>query len=165
MMPFESECCKGSKFLVDLFLESYTRCTTHNQGRSPTVRPVRFWPDHFFLGAHPLLVKAWDWHLQRNRQKLNVLIINTSLEKKISFSVSSALFLLKVLILTGSQRGVAMARYVWNRPYCKICMSDMMIRSQPAIMPVLKGIQDLPNSPNQQTSWLQFTFKIVQQEN
>ena len=36
-------------------------------GPEPTVRPVRFWPDHFFLGAHPLLVKAWDWHLQRNR--------------------------------------------------------------------------------------------------
>ena len=30
MMPFVSECCKGSKLLVDLFLESYTRCTTHN---------------------------------------------------------------------------------------------------------------------------------------
>ena len=41
MMPFGSECCKGSKlhvdlFLegsklhVDLFLESYTRRTTHN---------------------------------------------------------------------------------------------------------------------------------------
>ena len=30
MMPFGSECCKGSKLLVDLFLESYTRCTTHN---------------------------------------------------------------------------------------------------------------------------------------
>ena len=30
MMPFESECCKGSKLLVDLFLESHTTCTTHN---------------------------------------------------------------------------------------------------------------------------------------
>ena len=36
MMPFGSECCKGSKLLVDLFLEwytrlfPYTRCTTHN---------------------------------------------------------------------------------------------------------------------------------------
>ena len=30
MMPFGSECCKGSKFHVDLFLESYTRRTTHN---------------------------------------------------------------------------------------------------------------------------------------
>ena len=30
MMPFGSECCKGSKLLVDLFLESYTRCTSHN---------------------------------------------------------------------------------------------------------------------------------------
>ena len=30
MMPFRSECCKGSKLLVDLFLELYTRCTTHN---------------------------------------------------------------------------------------------------------------------------------------
>ena len=30
MMPFKSECCKGSKLLVDLFLEMYTRCTTHN---------------------------------------------------------------------------------------------------------------------------------------
>ena len=30
MMPFRSECCKVSKLRVDLFLESYTRCTTHN---------------------------------------------------------------------------------------------------------------------------------------
>ena len=30
MMPFGSECCKGSKLLVDLFLEWYTRCATHN---------------------------------------------------------------------------------------------------------------------------------------
>ena len=31
MMPFGSECCKGSKLHVDLFLESYTRRTTHNE--------------------------------------------------------------------------------------------------------------------------------------
>ena len=30
MMPFGSECCKGSKLHVGLFLESYTRRTTHN---------------------------------------------------------------------------------------------------------------------------------------
>ena len=30
MMPFGSECCKDSKLHVDLFLESYTRRTTHN---------------------------------------------------------------------------------------------------------------------------------------
>ena len=30
MMPFGSECCKGSKLHVDLFLESYTRRATHN---------------------------------------------------------------------------------------------------------------------------------------
>ena len=30
MMPFGSECCKGSKLHVDLFLESYTRRTPHN---------------------------------------------------------------------------------------------------------------------------------------
>ena len=30
MMPFGSECCKVSKLLVDLFLESYTRCNSHN---------------------------------------------------------------------------------------------------------------------------------------
>ena len=30
MMPLGSECCKGSKLHVDLFLESYTRRTTHN---------------------------------------------------------------------------------------------------------------------------------------
>ena len=30
MMPFGSECCKGSKLHVVLFLESYTRRTTHN---------------------------------------------------------------------------------------------------------------------------------------
>ena len=31
MMPFQSECCKGSKLHVDLFLESYTRRATHNK--------------------------------------------------------------------------------------------------------------------------------------
>ena len=30
MMAFRSECCKGSKLHVDLFLESYTRRTTNN---------------------------------------------------------------------------------------------------------------------------------------
>ena len=32
MMPFRSECCKGSKLHVDVleFLESYTRRSTHN---------------------------------------------------------------------------------------------------------------------------------------
>ena len=30
MMPFRSECWKGSKLHVDLFLESYKRRTTHN---------------------------------------------------------------------------------------------------------------------------------------
>ena len=30
MMPLCSECCKGYKLLVELFLESYTRRTTHN---------------------------------------------------------------------------------------------------------------------------------------
>ena len=30
MMPFGSKCCKGCKLHVDLFLESYTRRTTHN---------------------------------------------------------------------------------------------------------------------------------------
>ena len=30
MMPFGSECCKSSKLLVDLFLESYTRCASLN---------------------------------------------------------------------------------------------------------------------------------------
>ena len=29
MMPFRSECCKASKLHVDLFLETYTRRTTH----------------------------------------------------------------------------------------------------------------------------------------
>ena len=29
MMPFGSECCKGSKVQLDLFLESYTMRTTH----------------------------------------------------------------------------------------------------------------------------------------
>ena len=31
MMPFGSECCKVSKLHVDLFLEAYTRRTTHNR--------------------------------------------------------------------------------------------------------------------------------------
>ena len=30
MVSFRSECCKGSKLHVDLFLETYTRRTTHN---------------------------------------------------------------------------------------------------------------------------------------
>ena len=30
MMLFASDCCKVSKLLVDLFLESYTRCTSLN---------------------------------------------------------------------------------------------------------------------------------------
>ena len=30
MMPFGSECCKGSKLVVYLFLESYTSRTSHN---------------------------------------------------------------------------------------------------------------------------------------
>ena len=30
MMTFGSECCKGSKLHVDLFLESYKKHTTHN---------------------------------------------------------------------------------------------------------------------------------------
>ena len=30
MMPFGSECWKGSKLHLDLFLESYRRRTTHN---------------------------------------------------------------------------------------------------------------------------------------
>ena len=30
MIPFASECCKGSKLLVELFLESYISCVTHN---------------------------------------------------------------------------------------------------------------------------------------
>ena len=29
-------------------------------GPEPTVRLVRFWPDHFLLGARPVLVNAWD---------------------------------------------------------------------------------------------------------
>ena len=31
MTPFGSECWKDSILHVDLFLESYTRCTTHNE--------------------------------------------------------------------------------------------------------------------------------------
>ena len=30
MMPFGSKCCEGYNLYVDLFLELYTRCTTHN---------------------------------------------------------------------------------------------------------------------------------------
>ena len=32
----------------------------HGAGPEPTVWPVRFWPDHFLLGARTLLVNAWD---------------------------------------------------------------------------------------------------------
>ena len=41
--------------------------TTVQSGLEPTVRLVRFGPDHFLLGACSLLVNAWDWHLQQNR--------------------------------------------------------------------------------------------------
>ena len=30
MMPFRPKCCKVSKLHVDLFLETYTKRTTHN---------------------------------------------------------------------------------------------------------------------------------------
>ena len=50
-----------------MFAPSYIDVTTPIAGPEPTVRPVRFWPDHFLLDARPLLVNAWDWHLQRNR--------------------------------------------------------------------------------------------------
>ena len=40
MMPFGSECCKGSKLHVDLFLESYTRRTTHNGNHECTVANI-----------------------------------------------------------------------------------------------------------------------------
>ena len=30
MLLFRSECCKGSKLHMELFLETYTRRTTHN---------------------------------------------------------------------------------------------------------------------------------------
>ena len=56
--------CTYIFYYVDIKSCLHTSACT---GPEPTVRPVRFWPDHFFLGAHPLLVNAWDWHLQRNR--------------------------------------------------------------------------------------------------
>ena len=45
-----------------------------------------------------------------------------------------------------------MACYVLNRSDCKVFMSVTLMRSWLAIMPVLKGIQDLPDSPNQPTN-------------
>ena len=56
-------------------------------GLEAVVQLVRFWPDHYLQGAHPLLLNAWDWKLQRN-----ALFINTSLERKFSSCVLSAKF-------------------------------------------------------------------------
>ena len=82
-------------------------------GPEPTVRPVRFWPDHFLLGARPLLVKCLGLAFAMKPVELNALIINTSLEKKISFQCFVCFVLLKILIFTGSlaRRGY-MVRYV-----------------------------------------------------
>ena len=53
------------KVFVCLVLCYYT--INNDSGPEPRVRPVRFWPNHFLLGARPLLVDAWDWLLQQNR--------------------------------------------------------------------------------------------------
>ena len=37
---------------------------TLGPGPEPTVRLVRYWPYHFLLLTRPLLVNAWNWHLQ-----------------------------------------------------------------------------------------------------
>ena len=73
-------------------------------GLEPMVRPIRFWPGHFLLGARPLLVNAWDYSIckETTRTIINSLIINTSLEKKIPFQCFICFVLLKVLIFTGS---------------------------------------------------------------
>ena len=45
----------------------------HLTGPEPMVQLVRFWPDHFLLGARPLLVNAWDRHcteLNRSNEML-----------------------------------------------------------------------------------------------
>ena len=54
-----------------------------------------------------------------------------------------------------------MAHYVLNCLDCEICMSVTLMKSQLVIMPMLKGIPDVPDTPNQPTSQLQFTLKIV----
>ena len=47
---------KGTQlYVADTLSHTYL-----NAGPEPTVRPVRFWPNHFLLGAHPLLVNVWD---------------------------------------------------------------------------------------------------------
>ena len=48
-------------------------------GPEPTVWPVRFWPDHFLLGARPLLVNAWDWAL--DKRGFGLLIIKCYLKQ------------------------------------------------------------------------------------
>ena len=40
-------------------------------GPEPTVWPVRFWPDRFLLGTHPLLVNAWDWAIDKQLRVIN----------------------------------------------------------------------------------------------
>ena len=73
----------------------YTQCLLKSQpialaigtmicctGPEPTVQPVRFWPDHFLVGTRPLLVNAWDLHLQQN----------INLKGTFLFSVLSVLF-------------------------------------------------------------------------
>ena len=57
-------CCKSPHIsLVILSIDLASLCDNQSTkipqlrpGPEPTVRPVRFWPDRFLLGAHPLLV-------------------------------------------------------------------------------------------------------------
>ena len=74
----------GSCVLYTSILACFELCISQKVyilGPEPMVWPVRFWPDHFLLGARPLyIVNAWDWHLHATKPlELNALI--TSLEK------------------------------------------------------------------------------------
>ena len=69
---------------------------------------IKFWPDKFLLGGHPLLVNSWDWHLQWS----------TSLERKFSFQCFICFVFLKVLIATGrhgySHDRLYVSNWLWN---------------------------------------------------
>ena len=73
-------------------------------GLEPTIRPVRFLPDHFLLDTHPLQLM------------LGIGIYNkiaTSLERKFSFQYFICFVSLKMLISIGSQLGMS----IWSAMY------------------------------------------------
>ena len=70
----------------------------------PTVQPVRFWPDHFLLGAHPLSVileiGICNETAQMKRSGYKYILV--ALKGNFSFQCFIGFVLLTVLISTGS---------------------------------------------------------------